>query len=317
MKNNTKSILIAAAAVLAAAALTGCGQVRTAAPQTTAPQTSAEPIVQVTEKVTEAPQTESETRPQKQSETQPQKQSETQPQKQSETQPQKQSETQPQAQSETQPQTQSETQAPAQTTGLSKEEEQAQESGFTDYRTMWAMDDINVRETPTTAEGNDNIFYSLDQGQSAEVTGETPNWYVISVPYTDEAGNTQYQKGYVSKQFLSESEVQPKTDEERAAAAETAQPADTAAAADTTQQSAPAEAADTTQQEQAAPAAPVDGTPKTMAADANIRADASQTSDVVGVVSAGETVTVIGDADGWYQVDYNGVQGYVNKNLVG
>ena len=54
-----------------------------------------------------------------------------------------------------------------------------------------------------------------------------------------------------------------------------------------------------------------------MASDANIRADASQTSDVVGTVSAGEKVTVTGDADGWYQVEYNGVTGYVNKNLVG
>ena len=59
------------------------------------------------------------------------------------------------------------------------------------------------------------------------------------------------------------------------------------------------------------------GTTVTMASDANIRADASQTSDVLGVVSVGEQVSVIGDADGWYQVDYNGVQGFVNKNLVG
>ena len=28
-------------------------------------------------------------------------------------------------------------------------------------------------------------------------------------------------------------------------------------------------------------------------------------------------VSVIGEADGWYQIDYNGLQGYVNKNLVG
>ena len=54
-------------------------------------------------------------------------------------------------------------------------------------------------------------------------------------------------------------------------------------------------------------------------------ADTVTTPETLGVytvtvstaLAAGEKVTVTGDADGWYQVEYNGVTGYVNKNLVG
>ena len=102
---------------------------------------------------------------------------------------------------------------------------------------------------------------------------------------------------------MSETEVQPKTDEERASAAGgTAQNTDTGSVQNTSSSASGQSAG---------------GNTVTVASDANIRADASQTSDVVGTVSAGEKVTVTGDADGWYQVEYNGVTGYVNKNLVG
>lgn len=300
MKNKVRSIVVAAAAaVLVAAAVTGCGQARTGTPVTPAAQKTTEaPVVKVTEKVTEAPATESET----QTET-PAPQSET---------PAPQTETQA-PQTETQPQTQPQT-----TASLSKEEEIAQESEYTDYETKWAMDDINVRETPTTDE--DNIFYSLDQGQTATVIGETPNWYEISVTLTDDDGTEQQYVGFVSKQFVSDTEVQPKTEEERAAlAAGETTTTETAAPAETQQASAPQEtpkAEATVQSQPAASASTASGPSKTLAADANVRADASQTSDVLAVVSAGEQVTVIGEVDGWYQVDYNGVQGYVNKNLV-
>lgn len=279
MKNNNTRILLAAiSAAAVAVSLTGCGQARGTGEGR---QTDA-PVIRVTEApvITEAPVTEA-----PQTETEPQTQA-------------PQTETQPQTQSETQPQTAA---AP-----LSKEEEIAQETEYEQSKTMYAADDVNVREFPTTDE--ENIFWSLDQGQTATVIGETPNWYEISVPTTDENGNADQTVGFVSKQFMSDTQVQAKTDEERAAeaAGETAQT--TAPAAET---SAPV------QQAQPAATTPASGPSVTMGADANIRSGASQTSDVVGTVSAGEKVTVIGDADGWYQVDYNGVQGYVNKNLVG
>lgn len=326
MKNRNRFIVIFAAVALTAAALTGCGQARTETDHTT-PSTQAvvqkdseKLIIEVTEKSTETPQTQKKVQAvtekvqdgtekdeavtgtagkaaaaDKQQETQaPQTEKQA-----------VQTETQA-PQTETQaPQT--ETQAPA-AQMLSREEEEAAEEEYTDYKTMWAKDDINVRETPTTEE--ENIFYSLDQGQTAQIVGETPSWYLISIPYTDDAGETKYQKGYVSKQFMSESEVQPKTEEERSAAASAAETASDAASSGADTASAGAEADG---QEDAA----VSGPTVTMAADANIRQEANQTSDVVGVVAAGEKVTVIGDENGWYKVDYNGVQGYVNKNLVG
>ena len=51
--------------------------------------------------------------------------------------------------------------------------------------------------------------------------------------------------------------------------------------------------------------------------EGNIRADAYETASVVGVVNAGTTVTQIGSVDGWVQIDYNGVQGYVKAGFVG
>ena len=127
MKNNVRKIVLAAAAaVLAAATLTGCGQARTGTASTTK-ETQA-PVIRVTEKITEAPQTESE--PQTEA-PQPETQA-------------PQTET-PAPQSETQPQT---------TAPLTKEQEMAQETKYTESKTMWAKDDVNVRDTPTTEEEN-------------------------------------------------------------------------------------------------------------------------------------------------------------------
>lgn len=293
MKNNVKSMVLAAiAAACVAAALTGCGQARTTT-DITVKQTEA-PVIKVTEKVTEAPQTETET-PAPQTETAA-PQTET---------------AAPQTETAA-PQTETQAQTTAQTTAaLSKEEEIAQETEYQDYKTMWASDDINVREFPTTEE--DNIFYSLDQGQTATVIGETPNWYEISLTSTDDEGT---KVGFVSKQYMSDTEVQPKTEEERAAAA-SGETSPAASADSSTAASASSTTSSTTSTAQQTAATPASGPTVTMGADANIRTEASQTSEVVGTVSAGEKVTVIGDADGWYQIDYNGVQGYVNKNLVG
>lgn len=291
MRKNMKAL--AAAGILAAAVAmlaTGCGQSRSAGtgavrqdtktsetPAST--QASTDPVMVVTEKVTEAV-----TETEKQTETEAQ------------TQPQTQSETQSETQAETQPQTQA---------ALSKEEEIAQETEYDQPKTMWAKDDVNVREEPTKDE--ENIFFSYYQGETATVTGETPNWYEVSIPYTDDAGVSQTVSGFVSKEWLSETEVAPKTEEERSAAADAEAAANvsagTPAATDT--------AANNTTASNAG------GQTVTVSADANIRLEPTQTSDVVATVNAGTALTVIGDAEGWYQVDYNGTQGYVNKNLIG
>ena len=65
-----------------------------------------------------------------------------------------------------------------------------------------------------------------------------------------------------------------------------------------------------------APVSTASGPQVTVTSDANIRAEAIDTGNVVGVVNAGTTVTQIGSADGWVQVDYNGVQGYIKASMV-
>ena len=178
---------------------------------------------------------------------------------------------------------------------LTPEEEMAQEEALSASVTYYAVDDINVRETPST-ESPDNIISSYDQGEAVTVIAKTPHWYKVQKEdYT----------GYVHKQFISETNVEPKTDEEREqAAAQTAEPAgETAPAAE-----APAPAANVSGY--------ADSFPIQIASDANVRSDASATADVIGVLNAGSTVTAIGESDSWYQIDFNGSVGYVNKNLV-
>ena len=214
-------------------------------------------------------------------------------------------------QTETQPVTEAPAPEPVTEAELSAKEERNQEQAYENWVTMYALDDVNVREKPTTKK--DNIFSSLDQGQTVTVTGETPNWYKVYFEDSDTYG-------YVSKDWLSASEVAPKTAEEREAAMN--QAAETVPAAAPAQvqdhmdedDNAPAPAP----QPEAAPAVEVSGgTVVTLNSDANLRSAASEISDVVGVLNAGTQVTIVGEADRWYQVNYNGSSGYINKNLVG
>ena len=180
---------------------------------------------------------------------------------------------------------------------LTPEEELAQETPLSAAVTYYANDDINVRETPST-ENSDNIISSYDQGQEVSVIAKTPHWYKVQKEdYT----------GYVYKAGLSETGVEPKSDEEREQAAAAA-----AAAAPAPEES----------QQEAAPAAqPVSGYadsfPIQIASDANVRSAAGETAEVIGVLNAGTTATAIGESGEWYQIDYNGTTGFVNKNLVG
>lgn len=286
MKKNVRAFLVLAAAMMTAAAAAGCGQMREGNGPMQIKQTekvTEAPIVVVTEAVTEAPETEKETQPV----------------------------TELPPQTETQPVTEAPAPEPVTEAELSAKEERNQEQAYENWVTMYALDDVNVREKPTTKK--DNIFSSLDQGQTVTVTGETPNWYKVYFEDSDTYG-------YVSKDWLSASEVAPKTAEEREAAMN--QAAETVPAAAPAQvqdhmdedDNAPAPAP----QPEAAPAVEVSGgTVVTLNSDANLRSAASEISDVVGVLNAGTQVTIVGEADRWYQVNYNGSSGYINKNLVG
>lgn len=193
---------------------------------------------------------------------------------------------------ETEPPTEPPTEADVE---LTPEQELEQETPLSAAVTYYANDDINVRETPST-ENSDNIISSYDQGEPISVIAKTPHWYKVQ---------KEDFTGYVSRKFVSETNVEPKTDEEREA-----------------EQGPPPLA---TAQDQAEPAPAVsaevsgyaDSFPIQIASDANVRASAGENADVIGVLNAGTTVTAIGESGDWYQIAYNGGTGFVNKNLVG
>ncbi len=296
IKNRVRTIATGtAAAALVLAAVTGCGQARPEGGTGTTTQTQSESAAAQTEAipaVTEAPIV---------IETEPQ------------TQPQTQPETQPQTQPETQPQTQPETQPQTVPTSLSEEEELAQLYEYTEEEkgVRYAKADMNVRTGPTT-DSEDNIVSSLDKGEETQIIGETANWYEIYKAEDSVTGMTDL-KGFVMKSYMADTydEAMAAQPEESApAAAPAEQPA--AQTAEPAQQATP----ETTAPAQQVAASTASGPTVTVTSDANIRAEASEVGEVVGVVSKGSTVTQIGSADGWVQVDYNGVQGYIKASMV-
>ena len=216
------------------------------------------------------------------------------------------------------PETQApETQPPA-PVSLSEEEEMSQlyEFGEEEVGTKFSNDDINVRTSPTTSD-SDNIVSSLDKGEEVLIIGETANWYEI-YKAEDTVTGLKDLKGFVMKFFISDTyeEAMAAQPSETTAPAEAA-PAEAAPAEAAPAEAAPAEAAPAeAAPAEAAPVSQASGPQVTITSDANIRSDAVENGNVVGVVNAGTTVTQIGSADGWVQIDYNGVQGYVKASMV-
>lgn len=48
----------------------------------------------------------------------------------------------------------------------------------------------------------------------------------------------------------------------------------------------------------------------------NIRAEATTSSNVLGSVNVGDTLTAVGRNDGWYQVEFNGQEAYISKDYL-
>ena len=130
----------------------------------------------------------------------------------------------------TEKQTETETESETQPQNLTAEEELAQAKEYDQLKSLYAKDDINVRTKPGTDDSSE-IFSSFAQGDQIVVVGETPNWYEVDVDGYEE-------HGYVSKQFVSEEVVAPKTDEERQQAIEQELSGQTAANTDGTAASA-------------------------------------------------------------------------------
>lgn len=205
-------------------------------------------------------------------------------------------EIQTEAPTETEPPTEAPTEPETFAKDLTVDEEMELESEFDQLRTLYAMDDINIRTQPGT---DGEIFDSFDQGERVTIIGETANWYKVDVDNYDIPG-------YVSKQFMSEEEVAPKTEEEREQLANETTTNATAASASTG-------SSDIDLQynvEVYAESFPIQAT-----TGANLRSTPTQDGEIIGTVASGSNVTAIGYTDRWYKVEVDGTVGYVNKNL--
>ena len=222
------------------------------------------------------------------------------------TEPPTEKQTEPPTEKQTEPPTEPETQPRV----LTIEEEKAQETEFDQLRTMYATDDVNVRTQPGT-EGE--IFSSFYQGDKVIVVGETPNWCVVDLE--DYETN-----GYVSKQFLSDTEVSPKTDEERQQLIEqeltgTVTSGETSNGTDGNT-SAGTSSSDTSSVDlQYNVGAFAESFTVYAVTGANLRSTPAQDGDIIQTVASGTSVKAVGETDRWYKVDVNGTIGYVNKNL--
>lgn len=200
----------------------------------------------------------------------------------------------------TEPPTEKQTEAPTETEtqprNLTPEEEVAEETLFDSYKSMYANDDVNIRTAPDTTA--DNVISSYTKFDEVTVIGETPNWYKIL---------NGGEEGYIRKDFASA------TYEEAASKVAANTPAETQA--EVTQENAQAEVQTVSGSESVAGYA--DSFPLLIAKDANLRASASENGEVVDVINSNTQVTALGETDQWYQVDYNGTVGYVNKSVVG
>ena len=192
-------------------------------------------------------------------------------------------ETETEVQTETEPATEAVTER-----DLTSDEEMDEEEAYPASITMYAADDVNIRSTPDT-ETSDNVISSFDQGEEVTVSAETKNWYKI-----EKDGYS----GYVYKDGLSEKKVEPKTDEERAKIIE---------------QQGDASSTDLEYDVQTY----AESFPIVLAADANVRSVPGEEGDVLTTISSETHVTAIGETDNWYKVEYDGVTGYISKNLVG
>ena len=149
-------------------------------------------------------------------------------------------------------------------------------SSYSASTTMYASDIVNVRSGPGT---DTNVIGGFSAGDPVTVTGETNGWYQV-----DSNGET----GYIRKDLLSASQVQPQT----------------------TSQSSSADASGETASNY--------GSAVTMyAADGvNVRSQPSTGSDVSATLGQGTAVTVVGETPNWYVVSTGSGTGYIAKGLL-
>lgn len=176
--------------------------------------------------------------------------------------------------------------------GTAASESQSQSGGdaasemaaLTDYgssATLYASDEVRIRQQPSTEAA---ILGMLSRGNAVTVTGETPQWFKVSVN-----GNT----GYVSKAFLVSNPVQTETQSDGTVSEETKVDAEMNSYTDY-------------------------GTSYNYytTTDLNVRAEPGTESAVVTSLGGGVAVTVVGETANWFKVSVNGATGYVSKSYI-
>ncbi|MDO5344403.1 MAG: SH3 domain-containing protein [Lachnospiraceae bacterium] len=210
--------------------------------------------------------------------------------KETETEPQTEKITEPVTEKVTEPPTekQTETETETEEKELTPEEEKNSETELKGNKTLYAKDDINVRTEPST---DADIISSYDQGEEVTVSAETKNWYKIQ---------KDGYSGYVYKDGLSETAVEPKSAEERQQIMEQQGNASSSSATDLEYDV----------------RSYAESFPLILSADANVRSVPSEEGNILNTISSGTSVTALGETDRWYKIEYDGITGYVNKNLV-
>lgn len=188
------------------------------------------------------------------------------------------------------------TQAQSETTqSESAQNADAELKTLTDYgtsATLYARDNVNVRNTPST-ESNENIIGSLNLGDQVTVVGETSQWFKVNIQ-----GNI----GYISKAFLVNTKPAASTSND--------------SADNGTGQSTPVADSTMIDAEKSSQISYGSSTTLYTTTDVNVRSQPGTSSGMVDVLGSGQALQVIGETDNWFVVSVNGTTGYVSKSYV-
>ena len=166
---------------------------------------------------------------------------------------------------------------PAATTST---QEAATLTAYSAVTTMFVNDIVNVRSGPGT---DTEVIGGYGIGDAVMVTGETANWYQISMNGTT---------GYIRKDFLAKSQTQT-------------QQAETP---DTSGAEASGESATAYNYGYSVTMYTTDGV--------NVRSGPSTGSGISGTLNSGTSVTVIGETDNWFIVSTGAGTGYISKSYL-
>ncbi|MCD8348318.1 MAG: SH3 domain-containing protein [Lachnospiraceae bacterium] len=158
-------------------------------------------------------------------------------------------------------------------------------STLTEYSssaTLYASTNVNIRQYPSTEAER---IGSLTSGSSVTVTGETSQWFRVSV-----SGSV----GYVSKAYLVSTAPETTADDDETESTESA----------------------VTSAELGSEITYGSSYTFYTTTAVNLRSQPSTSSSVTGTVSSGAAVTVTGETDNWYIVTVDGVTGYISKAYV-